>query len=157
VLTTPAAQTWKSNYSTEELDAYGEALARWTAYKSAIEPHNASGRATTAAKRVYQEFVIPWQVYYQRLQRNESVGVKIARQATVLASKATRIVLDPSGSSVTIEECVDASGIGATQNAEPVVSPFDQPQLSTVVMAEVDGKWLVSDTPNATEDRPCNA
>jgi hypothetical protein len=156
----PAEQvtdSWESAFSSEQLDAYRQASARWDTYRRTIQPYNASGKANPAAKRVYQEFVIPWQVYFQRLASNASAGVKIARQARVLTSKATRIVLDDTGSSVTIEECLDGSDIGATQDGAPVANAFDLPQLSTVVMAEVNGRWMVSDIPVTTEDRPCDA
>jgi hypothetical protein len=151
----PTAKGWESKFSDDELRAYREALIRWGDYKAAIQPFNAAGDATAAAKKVYQRYVIPWQVYFKRLERNAAAGIRIARPSKVLDSRATRIRLDSAGSSVTIRECVDSTDIGATQNGKPLANAFDSAQISDVILSQVNGDWLVSSIPKAAKDRPC--
>ena len=157
--TTPTSTTaaWEAKYSAEELDAYRAALAQWNSYKAEIQPYNAAGKATPAAKKVYQKYLVPWQFYFKRLQQYEKAGIKIARQGKVLESEATRIKLGKDGASVTIRECVDGTNVGATQNGKPLKNAFDAPQLSEVVVGEVGGRWLITNIPVTAKDRPCNA
>lgn len=154
---TPPTASWESKYNAKELDAYRAALAQWNAYKAEIQPYNAVGKATPAAKKVYQKYLVPWQFYFKRLQQYEKAGIKIARQGKVLESEATRIKLGKDGASVTIRECVDGTDVGATQHGKPLKNAFDTPQLSEVVVGEVGGRWLITNIPVTAKDRPCNA
>lgn len=152
--TTPAP-SWKDTYSTEELAAYQEALSRYTAYLNESESIWAAGRATPAAKKLFQKFYIPWQAYLNQIERFEQSGVRIARNAEVLDSQATRIKLSGKNASVTIQQCVDATKIGATQNDKPLANAFNTPQLTDVEMAQVDGRWYITQLPTVAKDRPC--
>ena len=153
----PSADAWQSNFDDDQLKAYRDALKRWEAFRVAIQPINAAGRATPEAKRILRDYIIPWQAYFKRLQTNEAAGIRIARSAEVLSSKATRIKLDDAGGSVTIRQCVDSTGMGATQDGEPLTSAYDGPQISDVTLSEVDERWLVTNTSDASEDRPCDS
>jgi len=156
--TAPAATDapdWEAAYSPEQLAAYRKALARYTAYLDESEPVWAAGKATSQAKDLFRKYYIPWQAYFSQLEQFDQSGIKIARNAEILDSKATRIVLDRKGSSVTIEQCVDAQNIGATQNDKPLANAFNTPQLAETEFAEVNGSWYITQLPADPKDRPC--
>jgi hypothetical protein len=154
---TSAAPSWEDAYTPEQLAAYKEALARYTAYLNKSQPIWAAGKATPAAKKLFQEYYIPWQAYLRQLEQFEQSNIRIARNADVLDSQATRISLDGGEAVVTIRQCVDATGIGATQNDKPLANAYDTPQLTDVEMAQVDGRWYITQLPTEPKDRPCGA
>ncbi|KAA1397745.1 hypothetical protein [Aeromicrobium ginsengisoli] len=156
--TTPTSTkaAWESKYNAKEIAAYKEALARYEAYLSESQPVWAAGRATPGAKKLFQKYYIPWTVYWRQLQQFDKSDIRIARNAKVLTSEPTRVKFGGDGATVTIEQCVDATNIGATQGDKPLKNAFDKPQLNEIIMSQVDGRWYLTQLPAAPKDRPCN-
>ncbi len=152
--TSPA---WSDAFSADELAAYKAALTKYTAYLNESESIWASGKATPRAQALFRKYYIPWQAYWEQLQRFEQSNVRIARNANVLDSRATRVELRSEDAAVTIQQCVDATRIGATQDGKPLANAFETPQLVDIEMSLVDGRWYITQPPTDPKDRPCDA
>ncbi|MBD8605359.1 hypothetical protein IFT73_00715 [Aeromicrobium sp. CFBP 8757] len=157
--TTPAttgAPDWEAAYSPAELEAYSEALARYTAYQAKVKPIWAAGKATPTAEALFKEYFIPWQYYFGQLEQYEASGIRLNFEMNVLDSKATRIKLGADGGSVSIRQCVDSTKSSGTQNDKPLPKATTTPQLLDVVVEQAGGRWLIAEISNSTEDRPCD-
>jgi hypothetical protein len=152
-----ASPAWSDAFSADELAAYKAALAQYTAYLNESESIWAAGEATPRAQALLRKYYIPWQAYWEQLKRFEQSHVRIARNANVLDSRATRVDLGGEDAAVTIQQCVDATSIGATQDGKPLANAFDTPQLVDIEMSLVDGRWYITQPPTDPKDRPCDA
>lgn len=155
--TATASPAWSSAFSREELTAYRAALSRYTAYLNESESIWAAGEATPAAKNLLRKYYIPWQAYLGQLQRFERSHIRIARNAQILDSRAARIELNDKSATVSIQQCVDATSIGATQDGKPLANAFDTPQLVDIEMSKVGERWYITQPPTDPQDRPCGA
>lgn len=157
--TTPTSTkaAWESKYHAKEIAAYKEALARYQAYQREVRPIWAAGKATPSAKKLFQEYFIPWQFYYKQLEQYEATNIKLDLRYEVLDSRATRVKLGSDGGSVSIRQCVDQTKSSGTQDGKPLPKSADTPQLIDVVMDQVEGRWLISQISNSQKDRPCDA
>lgn len=155
--TTPAPSpvAWESEFSGEQLEAYRQALAKVSAYQAAVKPVWAEGKATPAAKRLFMDYFIPWQFYYDQLVRYEAEGIRLEVKDSVLDSRASRIELGADGASVSIRQCIDQTESSGTQNGKTLPTSFDTPQLVDFVVSEADGRWLISTVSDPAKDRPC--
>ncbi len=153
---TSAAPSWKDAYSPEELDAYEAALTRYTAYQAKVKPIWAAGKATPAAKALFKEYFIPWQYYFGQLEQYEASDIRLNFEMKVLDSKATRIKLGADGGSVSIRQCVDSTQSSGTQGNNPLPKASKTPQLIDIVVVQAEGRWLITEISNSTEDRPCS-
>jgi hypothetical protein len=135
---------WESGYSPEQLTAYRQALARLERYRSAVKPIWAEGSATPEAKKLFMEYFIPWQFYYDQLNKYEQAGIRLDVKDVVLDSRASRVELGPDGDSVTIQQCVDQTASFGTQNGQALPKSFDTPQLVDVVLRGLPRVWLTS-------------
>lgn len=151
--TSPAA--WESEFSDEQLEAYRQALARVSAYQAAVKPVWAAGKATPAAKRLFMEYFIPWQFYYDQLVQYEESGIRLEVKDAVLDSRASRVELGADGASVSIRQCIDQTESAGTQNGKTLPTSFDTPQLVDFVVSQADGRWLISTVSDPATDRPC--
>lgn len=151
----PSPVAWESEFSDEQLEAYRQALARVSAYKAAVKPVWAAGKATPAAKRLFMEYFIPWQFYYDQLVQYEESGIRLEVKDTVLDSRASRVELGADGASVSIRQCIDQTESSGTQNGKTLPTSFDTPQLVDFVLSEADGRWLISTVSDPAKDRPC--
>ena len=157
--TTPTSTkaAWESKYNAKEIAAYKAAFARYQAYQLEVRPIWAAGKATPTAKKLFQEYVFPWQFYYKQLEQYEATNIKLDLRYEVLDSRATRIKLGSDGGSVSIRQCVDQTKSSGTQDGKPLPKSADTPQLIDVVMDQVEGRWLISQISNSQKDRPCDA
>lgn len=153
---TTAAPSWKNSYSPKELAAYEAALARYTAYQAKVKPVWAAGKATPAAKALFKEYFIPWQYYFGQLEQYEASNIRLNFEMDVLNSEATRIKLGADGGSVSIRQCVDSTKSSGTQNNDPLPKATKTPQLIDIVVEQAEGRWLIAEISNSTEDRPCD-
>jgi len=153
----PRTTSWESKYNAKEVAAYKDALARYQAYQLEVRPIWAAGKATPSAKRLFQEYFIPWQFYYKQLEQYEATNIKLDLRYEVLDSRATRIKLGSDGGSVSIRQCVDQTKSSGTQDGKPLPKSAHTPQLIDVVMDQVEGRWLISQISNSQKDRPCDA
>lgn len=155
--TASASPDWSREFDRDEMAAYEAALAQYSAYLKESEPIWAAGEATPRARMLLRKYYIPWQAYWQQLKRFEQSHIRIARNAPILNSRATRVGLDGQEAVVTIQQCVDATNIGATQDGKPLANAFHTPQLIDVEMSLVDGRWYITQPPTDPKDRPCDA
>lgn len=153
---TPPPATWESEYSAEQMAAYRQAFARFVSYQAAAKPVWAAGRATSEAKKLFMEYFIPWQFYYDQLKKYEQAGIRLDVQDKVLDSRATRVKVGSDGASVSIRQCVDQTASSGTQNGRPLPKSFDGPQLVDVVLSQAEGRWLISSISDPAKDRPCD-
>lgn len=151
----PSPASWESKFSREQLAAYNQALGKIAEYRAVVKPVWAAGKATPAAKRLFMEFFIPWQFYYDQLVQYEQAGIQLQVQDTVLDSRASRVELGADGASVSIRQCVDQTGTSGTQNGKALPTSFETPQLVDLVVSQADGRWLISTISDPAEDRPC--
>ena len=137
------------------MEAYESALKVWEEYERISEPIWAEGKATPAAKQVFQHYLTPWQAYWAQLLDYEKRHIQIDRNATTLASEPTRIEIAEDGTSVSIRQCVDSTNINATQNGEPLQMAFTTPQVREVSLNRIDDDWRVSQIKASAKDQPC--
>lgn len=152
----PSPVSWESEFSAEQLEAYRQALATVSAYQAAVKPIWATGKATPAAKRLFMEYFIPWQFYYDQLVQYEEAGIRLEVKDAVLDSRASRVELGADGASVSIRQCIDQTESSGTQNGKALPTSFDTPQLVDFVVSQADGRWLISTVSDPAEDRPCD-
>jgi hypothetical protein len=148
---------WRDEYSQAELAAYEEALDRWMTYEQRSAPIWAAGKATPAARELFEEFFPSplWQELYDRLETFEENEVAVPRLATVFWSRASKIQLEKGTQRVTIEQCVDLTAKQTTQYGKPVPFPkeFREPLIRTIVLDQPEGyPWLIYLYPNQSVD-----
>lgn len=158
--TTPAtiaAPSWEDAYTPEQLAAYREALARADAYERDSKPIFAEGKASPAAKKVLDEYFFTYQYLWGSLEYLDQKGIKTVGDVKVLSSEATQIKVTGKEGSVTIRQCVDASGTTTTQNGkvlEPAYALKHQREIALSTPAG-GGKYLILTYEN--KDTPCDA
>lgn len=146
--TSPPA--WETRLDEDQEAAYEQALARWTELEGRAAPIWAVGKVTPIAEALFQEYYASpaWQLVLSRLRTYESVKVKVPKPPLVLWSKPGRVVLQPSGSRVTLLQCVDLTAQGTTQYGNPVAwpRPFEKPVVRRIVLERRSGRpWLITD------------
>ncbi len=153
--TTPA---WQAKYSKAELKAYENALAAWNNYLDASEPIWAAGKQTAGAKKMFQTYFVPWQVYYAQLGFYEKHGLTRTGRAKVLSSQASRIELSKDSGAVTIRQCLDsAKSLTVTQNGRLVRPATLEPQYQTVELDRYKSRWLIVKLTESSGESPCAA
>lgn len=159
----PTRPAWMDKYTEKEIAAYEEALDRWSTYEQRSEPIWATGKATPAARQLFQEFLPSplWQDLFANLETYEQVEVRVPHPPAVLWTRANRIELGNGTGSVTIQECVDLTAQETTQYGKPVdfPKPFRKPIIRTIVMDKPTGHpWLIYEYPYPSVDdfQRCN-
>lgn len=155
------APRWEADLSDADLQAYRQALARWEAYERSSEPIWAAGKATPAARELFEAYFTPVvaQSAYRQLETYEAVDVQIGGTPQVFWSKAVRV--SPAGDSVVLRQCVDFTTTRVVQYGEKT-SPelkFNQPLLRDIELGRLSGQdWLifVLDEPTEEKVRSCD-
>jgi hypothetical protein len=159
----PTIDSWRDDYSDDELAAYHAALARWTEYETRAAPIWEAGKATPEAQALFRQyFPAPnWQAQFQTLETYEQAEVRVTGLPTVKWSEATRIKTGGSTGSVSIRQCVDYLTAQIRQYGQPVEKEavFQQPVLRTIVLGKPEGKsWLIYQLrePTAKDAKNCD-
>lgn len=152
----PDPDAWRSDFNSAQLKAYDSALVRWEAFESRSEPIWAAGKATPAARRLFNDFLAASasDAYFDRLKTYEQVEVSSEGLASVYWSRAKTI--SKQAASVQILQCVDYTTIEGTQRGEPVVRPswLEKPQLRRVFMSRPAGyDWIIYGVVDATDGK----
>jgi hypothetical protein len=128
--------SWEDGYTAKQLATYQEALARWTEFESRSEPIYAVGKATPAAKALFEAYYPApvWQAKFQALEAYERGGVRTDGLPTVLWSKAASITAN----SATIRQCVDYSTVKTTQDGKTLDPPTGS-QLRELHLSRPEG------------------
>lgn len=156
----PDPNAWQDQYTAAEIDAYNAALQRWQSYETRSEPIWAAGKATPAAKALFKEYWIAWQIEAARLEMYEKNGITVSGLADVLWSKAKSIELtdtDTGAPRVVIQQCIDPSTITVLP---PAGGGTDTPPyLRTITLDEPPGREFmvvrVGDITNQKKVAPC--
>lgn len=155
--TTSEAPSWEDAYSAEQLAAYREALARADAFERDSQSIYAEGKASPEAKKILEEYFFTYQYLWSPLKYLEKNGIKTVGDVKVLSSKATRIVVTGKEGSVTIRQCVDASGTTTTQNGKVLEPAYALKHEREIALSTPTGggKYLILSYEN--KDTPCDA
>ncbi len=142
---TPTRPAWEAKYSQDEIDAFRAAEDSVEVFEARVGPIYAEGRATPAARELFQDNLISWQAVWARLQADEKRGIAVARQPKVLSSEPKSIELVKAGeAAVVIRRCTDQSDLGATLNGKPLQEAFDDPVIQEVdTYLAKDGRWRI--------------
>lgn len=141
----PTQPTWMDDYTDKQLKAYNEALDAWSTYEQRSEPIWARGKATPAARQLFQKyFPSPlWQDLFQKLEGYEQVDIKISGVPDVLWSRPSRVALEGGTASVQIVQCLDFSPVQLTQ-AGIAQESYQFPVRRSLVVNRPKGfRWLV--------------
>jgi hypothetical protein len=152
---TAESPAWERKYDDVELEFYREAIQRADAYETKAQPMWAAGKATQAAKELFQDNLLTWRVAWARLNTYEKQGIKIARAPKVLSSEADSIkLLRGVAGETKILRCVDATDLGGTINGEPLQEGTNEPVVQRITAVRDDaGAWRFSDFD--TTDKSC--
>jgi hypothetical protein len=160
----PTEPAWLSRYSSEQVDAYEQAITRLKSYEQRSEPIWAAGRATASAEALFKEyFPSPqWRNLFQRLRTYQQVDVQMPGQPTVLWSKPRSVTVEGKTGSVSLVQCVDYTSVETTQYGKPVprAHVFNKPVLRRVELARPKGfGWLiyVLEEPTVKDFTRCSA
>lgn len=142
---TSAAPEWESKYNDKELAVYREAVQRVEAYEAKTQPIWAEGKASKAAKELFQDNLLAWQPTFAQLQSFEKQGIKVARRPEPLSTEAKSIkLLKGNEASVELTRCTDQTDLGGTMNGEPLANANDEPVIQEVdVYRYSDGRWRI--------------
>jgi hypothetical protein len=137
---------WRDEYTEAQLAAYEEALDRWMTYEQRSAPIWAAGKATPAARELFEEFFASplLQAELDRLRLNSENGVEITGVPTVYWSKPSTIT--KSGLRVDILQCLDFSPVTTTQNGAEVKGNRwkTTPHLLAISLSKPKGYgWLI--------------
>lgn len=152
-----APPSWEADFDAAELEFYREAEQLAGAYEAKAQPIWAAGKATQAAKELFQDNLLTWRTAWARLEQLERQGIQIARAPRVLSSQAEGVTLlsDDAGEAK-ILRCVDATDLGGTVNGEPLQEGTTKPVRQHVTAArDTSGSWRFSDF--ITTDETCSA
>ena len=143
--TTTPPPAWESKYTAKELAVYREAVKRVEAYEAKSQPIYAAGKATKAAKELFQDNLLSWQSEWAQLQSYEKKRIKIARGPVALSTEAKSIkLLKGDAASVELTRCTDQTDLGGTMNSEPLANAYDEPVIQEVdVYRYSDGRWRI--------------
>ena len=143
--TTTPPPAWESKYIAKELAVYREAVQRVEAYEAKSQPIYAAGKATKAAKEMFQDNLLSWQSEWAQLQSYEKKRIKIARGPVALSSGAKSIKLLKGGAaSVELTRCTDQTDLGGTMNGEPLANTHDEPVIQEIdAYRYSDGRWRI--------------
>ena len=154
---TAESPAWERKYDAAELEFYREAIQRADAYEIKVQPVWAAGKATQAAKELFQDNLLTWRVAWARLNTYEKQGIQIARAPKVLSSEAESVkLLSGVAGETKILRCVDATDLGGTINGEPLQEGTTEPVVQQITAVRDNaGAWLFSDFD--TTDKPCGS
>ena len=154
-ITTPPP-AWESKYTAKELAIYREAVQRAAAYESKAQPIWAAGKATRAAKALFEDNLLTWQLDWADLQSYEKQGIQIARAPKVLSTEPESIkLLDKGAAETKLRRCVDATDLGGTINGKPLNEGTDKPVIQSVTVYKYDdSSWRFGKF--NTTDKPCD-
>ena len=143
--TTTPPPAWESNYTAGELAIYREAVQRVEAYEAKSQPIYAAGKATKAAKEIFQDNLLSWQSEWAQQQSYDKKRIKIARGPVALSTEAKSIkLLKDDAASVELTRCTDQTDLGGTMNSEPLANAYDEPVIQEVdVYRYSDGRWRI--------------
>ncbi len=158
--TSTPTPSWESKYTPEELAAYEAALDRWTEYETKSEPIWAAGKATPAAKALFQEyFPSPlWQGRFELLKGYEKIHAKTIGSPKVFWTRPVQV----NSVAVKFEQCVDytTAKTTATQGTVlPRAKELERPVLRTTKLSKPKGyNWLIyeEDHTPAKKLKPCS-
>ena len=152
---TTTAPAWEDKYNAKELTVYREAVQRAEAYEAKAQPFWAAGKATSAAKQLFKDNLLAWQLDWADLKTYEKQGIQIASAPKVLSTEAASIkFLDKAAAEAKLRRCVDATDLGGTINGKPLKEGTDKPVIQTVTVYKYDdGSWRFGRF--NTTDEPC--
>jgi hypothetical protein len=149
--TTPA---WESKYTSEQIQAYNEALARWETYEQRAEPIWAKGKVTPAAEALFKEYWVAWAVPLNTLQTYQQNGLAVSGVAHVLSSVPASIDLESATASVVIKQCIDPASISVTKDGEAQASSGQKPYVRTITLDRAaDRPFLVGGFKDITNSK----
>ena len=154
--TTTPPPAWESKFTAEELAIYREAIQRAEAYESKAQPIWAAGKATRAAKALFEDNLLTWRLDWADLQSYEKQGIQIARAPKVLSTEPESIkLLDKGAAETKLRRCVDATDLGGTINGKPLNEGTDKPVIQSVTVYKYDdSSWRFGKF--NTTDKPCD-
>lgn len=140
---TETTSPWEEKFTDAQLTQFDDALRRWESFRRDIEPHYAKGKATPAARAVFEEYFnsVGSRLRFNELEMLDDAGVRTTGSADILWSKPIRI----KPGSVTIRQCIDTSASITIQYGK-TASPAggDAVKLRTIVLDKPRGHdWLI--------------
>lgn len=144
---TPTAPSWAVSYTAAELDDYNAALAALVAIEQREEPIWSGGKLTAVARAAFaSDWFVP-ALPMRRLTSWQQNGAREEGLPRVLSSRLTSLTRDNGSSGIetlTIRQCVDSSGVVATQNGKVVPPSKGTRGVRSVEMDKLpNGEWRI--------------
>lgn len=142
--TAPTPPAWETKFTPEQLKIYREAEVFLAGYEPKDEAVFRTGKATRAAKELFQDNRADWQGRFAELQQYERQDIQFGNRPEVLSAEPTYLKADGAEAGVVIERCIDSSKVNATADGAPLAVYIDYPVTQTVEVARYkDGKWRI--------------
>lgn len=140
-MATPA-DAWKKGFSSEQLDEYDKALARWNHWRADAHGIWGAGRLTPEAEALAQQYWVVPQMALHDLPLWEENHITKSGDITVFWTRATEVHLDGQRWEVRIHQCAE-SHLRVYQDGEEIPQGADTkgPVDSFILM------WATADEP----------
>lgn len=143
---TPTPSAWESDYNPKQMAALDKAVSTVKDYEDAIWPYYVKGKVTDDAKQIMAKY---WfnsgATPLAELQSYEDSGITyLPTREKLLWSRPTTIDVVDGGARVEMSQCIDFRPVTAVQYGKKIKTRVKTPVLRQVVVAQVDGRWLIS-------------
>lgn len=143
---------------TAKQQAAADAIARYTAYRKAVDESAQSGSDVASVKRMVKEYTVDPQSRYDtqsgeraRAGKYRSTGyAKVTARVDSITSLAAKVPV------ATLTTCTDNTDYTILKAGKPIPRTF-QFVKSTITMKQVNGRWMVANTvsPNEPNRKSC--